>query len=42
MFNEWGAGFDTHDYNSLMNFYSFYVQCAEKYNFSPFVWDDGG
>ena len=25
MFNEWGAGFDTHDYNSVMDFYLYYV-----------------
>lgn len=25
MINEWGCGFDTHDYNSVMDLYQYYV-----------------
>lgn len=28
MFNEWGAGFDKHDYKSEMDFYQFHVKAA--------------
>jgi hypothetical protein len=42
MFNEWGAGWDSHNYDSIMDFYQYYVYCAVKYNFAPIAWDDGG
>lgn len=40
MFNEWGAGFDKHEYKSEMDFYQYYVKGAVDYGYGCFVWDD--